>query len=70
MKIFLQNALWSKVSLLRQTSQYSGSTLKADYLIHREMMTSCDYVLLLDPRLPLPAKLTPHHVDHFFHQGA
>jgi len=50
MKIFLQNALWGRVSLLRQTSQYSGTTANADYFIRKEMKSCCDYALILDPR--------------------
>lgn len=49
MKIFLQKPSWGRVSLLRQTSQYSGITKKADYHLRKEMLPECDYILALEP---------------------
>tara|TARA_B100000674_G_C37974256_1_gene978546 strand:- start:1562 stop:2473 length:912 start_codon:yes stop_codon:yes gene_type:complete len=49
MKIFLDNPSWGKVTLLRQTSQYSGLTQNAQYFFKENEASQCDYHLTLEP---------------------
>ncbi len=49
MKIALLNPKWGPVNILRQTSQYSGISSNAQFYVHPDKFSECDYVLVGSP---------------------
>ncbi len=46
MKIALQNTSWGEISILRQTSQYSGLVKNGSYLINKSQFQVADYGMI------------------------
>ena len=67
MRIFLQKPSWGKISLLRQTSQYSGLTEEAQYCFKDDQARDCDFHLTLEPLSKDYRKKYGKHIKTIFY---